>query len=60
MADPLDAWVDDIERLLAIGIAVTEGHSFAAIGPGHMVPGPNTMRVAREVLRRHKEEVDRG
>ena len=59
MADQFtDEWLADIERLLAIGIAISEGHTFADLR-SPMKPGPNTMHSAREVLRRYVE-ADRG
>lgn len=52
--------VDDLEteRLLAIGIAVTQGHAFSATGTRQedWMPGPNTFAMARERLAAYSRE----
>lgn len=41
---------DEVVRLLAVGIAMELGHTFAGNqGPG-LQPGPNTLHIAREAF----------
>lgn len=45
----MDARWEEVTRLLAVGIALEEGHTMSCIRKPYQ-PGPNTMRIAREML----------